>query len=83
MNVAEAFTARPGVYVKLEDTVKGFREIVEGKHDELPEQAFYMVGTIEDAVKEAQGSVSIPEAAAEEPEQAEEGAAEAEPVAAS
>src|SRR5687767_1781962 len=83
MNVAEAFTARPGVYVKLEDTVKGFREIVEGKHDELPEQAFYMVGTIEEAVQAAQGSVTVPEAA-EEPEQAEETEeAEAEPVAAS
>jgi F-type H+-transporting ATPase subunit beta len=83
MNVAEAFTARPGVYVKLEDTVKGFREIVEGKHDELPEQAFYMVGTIEDALKEAQGSVTVQEAA-EEPEQTEETeeAEEAEPVAA-
>ena len=73
---------RPGVYVKLEDTVKGFREIVEGKHDELPEQAFYMVGTIEEAVQAAQGSVTVPEAA-EEPEQAEETEeAEAEPVAA-
>ena len=82
MNVAEAFTARPGVYVKLEDTVKGFREIVEGKHDELPEQAFYMVGTIEEAVQAAQGSVTVPKAA-EEPEQAEETEeAEAEPVAA-
>ncbi len=60
MNVAEAFTARPGVYVKLEDTVKGFREIVEGKHDELPEQAFYMVGTIEEAMQAAQGSVTVP-----------------------
>jgi len=79
MNVAEAFTARPGVYVKLEDTVKGFREIVEGKHDELPEQAFYMVGTIEEAVQAAQGSVTVPDAVAE-PEQAEE--AEVEPVAA-
>src|SRR5207249_3870467 len=49
MFVAEAFTAQPGVYVKLEDTIKGFQEIVEGKHDELPEQAFYMVGTIEQA----------------------------------
>ena len=59
--------ARPGVYVKLEDTVKGFREIVEGKHDELPEQAFYMVGTIEEAIEAAQGSVTVPEAD-EEPE---------------
>lgn len=45
--VAEAFTGTPGQYVKLEDTIKGFKEIVEGKCDDLPEQAFYMVGTIE------------------------------------
>jgi len=49
--VAEQFTGTPGVYVKLEDTMKGFKEIVEGNHDDLPEQAFYMVGTIEEAVK--------------------------------
>jgi F-type H+-transporting ATPase subunit beta len=49
-NVAEAFTGQPGKYVRLEDTIRGFKEIVEGKHDDLPEQAFYMVGTIEDAV---------------------------------
>jgi F-type H+-transporting ATPase subunit beta len=55
MFVAEAFTARPGVYVKLEDTVRGFQEIVEGKHDDLPEQAFYMAGTIEDVVENAKG----------------------------
>ena len=40
-------------YVKIEDTVKGFKEIIEGKHDDLPEQAFYMVGTIEDAIEKA------------------------------
>lgn len=56
--VAEAFTGTPGVYVELADTIRGFKEIVEGKHDELPEQAFYMVGTIEDAVKQAQKLVS-------------------------
>jgi len=48
--VAEQFTGTPGKYVKLEDTIAGFREIIEGKHDELPEQAFYMVGTIDEAV---------------------------------
>jgi F-type H+-transporting ATPase subunit beta len=42
-----------GKFVKLEDTVKGFKEIVEGKHDDLPEQAFYMVGSIEEAVEKA------------------------------
>jgi F-type H+-transporting ATPase subunit beta len=82
MNVAEAFTNQPGVYVKREDTVQGFREIVEGKHDDLPEQAFYMVGTIEDAMKKAQGSVSVPEAADDVEEIAETEEAEAEPVAA-
>ncbi len=49
--VAETFSNVPGKYVKLSDTVKGFKEILEGKHDELPEQAFFMVGTIEEAVE--------------------------------
>jgi F-type H+-transporting ATPase subunit beta len=52
-HVAEQFTGTPGVYVRLEETVRGFKEILEGKHDELPEQAFYMVGTIEDAIAKA------------------------------
>ncbi|MCP4907600.1 MAG: F0F1 ATP synthase subunit beta, partial [bacterium] len=51
--VAEQFTGTPGVYVRLEDTIRGFKEILEGKHDDLPEQAFYMVGTIEDAMEKA------------------------------
>src|SRR3954449_7801995 len=51
-NVAEAFTGTPGTYVKLEDTIRGFAEIIAGKHDELPEGAFYMVGTIEEAVEQ-------------------------------
>jgi F-type H+-transporting ATPase subunit beta len=51
--VAESFTGAPGKYVKMEDSVKGFREIIEGKHDDLPEQAFYMVGTIEEAIEKA------------------------------
>jgi F-type H+/Na+-transporting ATPase subunit beta len=50
MFVAEAFTGQAGVYVKIPETVRGFQEILDGKHDDLPEQAFYMVGTIEDAV---------------------------------
>jgi len=54
MFVAEAFTGRPGVYVPRQETVRGFKEILEGKHDHLPEQAFYMVGTIDDAVKQAE-----------------------------
>ena len=54
MFVAEVFTGTPGAYVKLEENVRGFKEILEGKHDDLPEQAFYMVGTIEDAVAKAE-----------------------------
>jgi F-type H+-transporting ATPase subunit beta len=51
--VAEQFTGTPGVYVRLDDTIRGFKEVLEGKHDGLPEQAFYMVGTIEDAIEKA------------------------------
>ena len=51
--VAQQFTGNPGKYVKLPDTIRGFKEIVEGKHDALPEQAFYMVGTIDDAIEAA------------------------------
>jgi F-type H+-transporting ATPase subunit beta len=51
--VAETFTGAPGKYVALADTVRGFREVVEGKHDDLPEQAFYMVGGIDEAVEKA------------------------------
>lgn len=52
--VAETFTGTKGKYVPLKDTIKGFKEIIEGKHDELPEQAFYMVGTIEEAIEKAE-----------------------------
>ncbi len=52
-HVAETFTGTPGKYVKLEDTIKGFKEVVEGKHDDLPEQAFYMVGGIEEVKEKA------------------------------
>ncbi len=52
-NVAEVFTGSPGKYVSLKDTIKGFKGIVEGEYDELPEQAFYMVGSIEEAVEKA------------------------------
>jgi F-type H+-transporting ATPase subunit beta len=52
-HVAEQFTGTQGAYVRLADTIRGFKEILEGKHDELPEQAFYMVGTIEEAVAKA------------------------------
>ncbi|HSV33571.1 MAG TPA: F0F1 ATP synthase subunit beta [Pyrinomonadaceae bacterium] len=50
-HVASQFTGREGKYCKLEDTIKGFKEIIEGKHDDLPEQAFYMAGTIEEVVE--------------------------------
>ena len=52
-HVAEQFTGTPGRYVKLSETIRGFREIVDGKHDDLPEQAFYMVGTLEEAQERA------------------------------
>jgi F-type H+-transporting ATPase subunit beta len=83
--VAEQFTGTPGEYVRLEDTIKGFQEIIEGKHDDLPEQAFYMVGTIEQAVQKArQLAGEEPEETEEpvEPEEAPEPAAEAEAEAA-
>ena len=54
MFVAEQFTGLEGKYVKIADTVRGFKEIVEGKHDDLPEQAFYMVGTIEEVREKAE-----------------------------
>jgi F-type H+/Na+-transporting ATPase subunit beta len=78
MHVAEAFTGQPGVYVKLEDTIRGFQEIVDGKHDELPESAFYMVGTIEDAAAKARGARE--EAEPEEAEAQEEPEREPEPA---
>ena len=57
-HVAEVFTGNPGKYVKLADTIRSFKEVVEGKHDDLPEQAFYMVGTIEEAVEKAKAMQS-------------------------
>ena len=51
--MAEQFTGFKGKYVPIADTVKGFKAIVDGRHDDLPEQAFYMVGTIEEAVEKA------------------------------
>ena len=51
--VAEVFTGSPGVLVSLEDTIKGFKGITEGKYDDLPEAAFYMVGTIEEAIEKS------------------------------
>src|ERR671922_2864209 len=73
--VAEAFTNTPGKYVKLEDTIRGFSEIIDGKHDDLPEAAFFMVGTIDEAVEKGrelagdEAQEAAPEA--EEPEEPE------------
>jgi F-type H+-transporting ATPase subunit beta len=53
MFVSEVFTGRPGRYVPIKETVRGFKEILDGKHDSLPEQSFYMVGTIDEAVEQA------------------------------
>jgi F-type H+/Na+-transporting ATPase subunit beta len=52
-HVAEVFTGAPGKYVKVEDTVRSFKEIIDGKHDDIPEQAFYMKGTIEEVLEAA------------------------------
>ena len=52
--VGEVFTGMPGRYVPVAETVRGFQEILEGNHDELPEQAFYMVGTIDEAVEKGE-----------------------------
>src|SRR5947209_540434 len=52
-HVAEQFTGTPGVYVKVEDSIRGFKEILEGKHDDLPERAFFMKGTINQVVSDA------------------------------
>ncbi len=83
--VAEAFTGSPGQYVRLSDTIKGFREIIEGKHDELSEQAFYMVGTIEEAVEKGKSMAGEDEGPAAKPEETDEPEAseelEAEPAA--
>ena len=54
--VAEVFTGSPGKYVPLQETLRGFKEILDGKHDDLPEGAFYMVGTIDEAVAKSKGN---------------------------
>ena len=60
-HVAEVFTGTPGKYVPIKETVRGFKEILEGKHDGLPEAAFYMVGTIDEAVEKAKKMRGLPE----------------------
>jgi len=57
--VAEQFTGIPGKYVRLQETIRSFKEIVDGKHDELPEQAFYMVGTIEEAIEKGKALLAV------------------------
>jgi F-type H+-transporting ATPase subunit beta len=80
MFVAQAFTGREGKYVELQDTIKGFDEILAGKHDDLPEQAFYMVGTIEEAVEQSRTLAGEEEKEEERPEpEAETEAPEREP----
>ena len=58
-NVGEVFTGTPGRYVTLKETIRGFRELVEGKHDALPEQAFYMVGGIDEAIEKAKTLAAV------------------------
>jgi F-type H+-transporting ATPase subunit beta len=74
MHVAQAFTGREGKSVELEDTIRGFAEIIAGKHDDLPEQAFYMVGSIDEAVEQARrlAGEAEPDSAAEAEAEAEE-----------
>ena len=55
-HVAEAFTGTPGTYVPIEETIRGFKEIIEGKHDDVPESAFFLKGSIDDVVKESKGA---------------------------
>ena len=57
--MAQQFTGLEGKYVKIADTIKGFKEIVDGKHDDIPEQAFYMVGTIEEALEKARTMAAV------------------------
>ena len=71
--VAEQFTGMPGKFVEIDDCVRSFREIVEGQHDDLPEQAFYMVGNIDEAVEKAEGMSGGEEEEEEEEQEEEEG----------
>ncbi len=74
MFVAEAFTGRGGAYVPINETVRGFKEILEGKHDDLPEGAFFMVGMIEEAAEKARTLAGAPEATTAAEPEAEAGA---------
>jgi F-type H+/Na+-transporting ATPase subunit beta len=74
--VAEAFTGTPGVYVPVEETVRSFREIIEGKHDDIPERAFLLKGTIDDVVEAARGARDEEERPADSEDEAEGGESE-------
>jgi F-type H+-transporting ATPase subunit beta len=76
--VAEQFTGMEGKFVELEDTIRSFKEVVEGKHDELPEQAFYLVGNIDEAIEKARGMSGEEEEEEGEPEDQSEGEEESE-----
>jgi F-type H+-transporting ATPase subunit beta len=65
-HVAEQFTGTPGVYVPIGESIRGFKEILEGKHDDLPERAFFLKGTIDDVVRDARGEEKDDEKRAEE-----------------
>jgi F-type H+-transporting ATPase subunit beta len=79
--VAEQFTGTPGAYVPVEETVRSFKEIIEGKHDDIPERAFLLKGTIDDVVEAAKGSREArPEASSEEEAPAEEASGEEAPA---
>ncbi|HET7047942.1 MAG TPA: F0F1 ATP synthase subunit beta [Solirubrobacteraceae bacterium] len=71
--VAEQFTGTPGVYVPVEESIRGFKEILEGKHDDLPERAFFLKGTIDDVVREAGGDTGEEEKKSEEDKGDDEG----------
>jgi F-type H+/Na+-transporting ATPase subunit beta len=74
--VAEAFTGTPGVYVPVEETVRSFREIIEGKHDDIPERAFLLKGTIDDVVEAAGGAREEEERPSESEDESEAGESE-------
>jgi F-type H+/Na+-transporting ATPase subunit beta len=71
--VAQQFTGMEGKFVELEDCIRSFKEIVEGKHDDLPEQAFYMVGNIDEAVEKARGMSGEQEEEEDEEDNSENG----------
>jgi F-type H+-transporting ATPase subunit beta len=75
-NVAEQFTGVPGVFVPVEESIRGFKEILEGKHDDIPERAFFLKGTIDDVVRDARGEQEEDTKAEEQSQSEGEGEAE-------